>query len=173
MAARGNAINVFDARLFEGPIETLVAREQEVVFATADPEKPQAAIGVLRILEKRLHHLIRFHTEEGTAEGTDIVEQIEIVQAYAQRLAAAHRQADDRPILLVAFRAVAAVYKGDDIANDVLAKESRITTSARSPGRGMTVGHDDNHRFRFAFRDQVVEDDIGSAALHPGAIAVA
>lgn len=63
-------------------------------------------------------------------------------------------------------------HEGDDVIDHLVAEALVHVRSfgggrVRSAGHHVAVGHGDNHRFRFALRDEIVQDEMNASYLEP------
>src|SRR5688572_11451450 len=101
MRAAGLAERVRHAVLLQERREVLVRREEAVFGAAPDPQQLEAVIQLLRIGQERLKRFGGGASRYGAAEAGDAAEDVEVAQPDVERLAAAHRQADERAVRAV------------------------------------------------------------------------
>src|SRR5437899_226723 len=98
---------MFDVMRTEKFRKPPVRFEMAVVAAATDPEQAQLFVRRVGIGDETLVRARKFRrlAHAGT-EAADVTEQLEMIQPDAQRLAAAHRQPDDRALPAVAAGAI-------------------------------------------------------------------
>lgn len=71
--------------------------------------------------------------------------------------------------------AVVSLEVRDEVFNEVSLEGCGVVyvESVGAGGRGVAVGHDDEHRDGVFLRDEIVEDDIGTTDVRPGVFGIA
>ena len=102
------------------------------------------------------------------AEHADAIKQVTAADPDIQSLEPSHGQSHKSPELR-AFPDSVTVF---DIGDDILGKVHSKGIFHSVHPRGMSIGHNHNHRNRFFFSDQVIEDHIGPADCTPSPLVV-
>ena len=109
----------------------------------------------------------------GGGEAADPGERVEVRQPEVQRLAAAHRQPGQRPVLAVRLDRVARLDRRNHVLQQILLERGERRRAAEDVPFGPVVllcpavGHDDDHRRGLPVGQQVVEEDVGRGESLP------
>ena len=140
------------------------AGEERILAAAADPEGLQLAVGAGGIFEQSVE--ARFEIGgDGAGEGRDGAEEIEMTEADAEGLAAAHGEAGNGAILTPRSDAVPGFNGRDHVLQHIVFKERVVVGCAER--RGMAPRHNDDHGYELLFGEEVIEDEIRAAGGGP------
>src|SRR6188474_2952596 len=127
MSATGLPERVLDAVRGQPLGEILRRAEQRILGAAADPEQLQLVIRFSGIAGEPGIRLGKVRgISDGCTEPAYVTEEIEVVQADAQRLPAAHRQPDDGASIAIRMRAVVRLDVRNHILDEVFPELRRV-----------------------------------------------
>ena len=166
---------VMNPLFFQGSDEFFVPLPQEIILPNADPEQAEFCIGRRGIGEELLRG---FRRQRRGAESADPGEAVGMAKANRQCLAAAHAQARDGPMRGVRLDPIERFHERQRVVEEFMLERlhgraalGRVVESCRA--ERMAIKHHDDHRARFPLGDQIVENPVGFAVLHPRLLVVA
>ena len=110
------------------------AFEQPVLGAAADPEQLQLPIHFSRVTQCAVVGGFDVEISQSAAERADPGELVEMSQAGAHRLAAAHRKPGDGSLLAIGDRPEFAVDEGHQVVDNEVRKSIRLAAQAAAAG---------------------------------------
>src|ERR1035438_6526372 len=134
VALLGRRKFVLDLMFFQRIAERLRPCKQAVRLATSDIEQLQFLVRSGRVREEVLESLLRV-AARGRTERANVVERVQMRKADAQRLAAAHREPRERPIVGLGRDAIELFGKRHHVLQQIFRKQ--IVGVGRAPSGGL------------------------------------